>query len=482
MPETNNPHKPQPDFQEPRKISELFDEFGVAVRNWFRELTNLDEGVDREGTIIAIRKNRRIRGANAWLLICSIMIASLGLSLNSPAVIIGAMLISPLMSPILGVGLGIAINDREMLTISMQHFVVAIAIALVVSFLFFSIPVVNGVTNEIESRTQPTLLDGLVAIFGGLAGIISITRKEKGSALPGVAIATALMPPLCVSGFGLATRDWSIALNAFYLFFLNSFFIAVTAYLVIRFLRFPMRSYMDEFEARRVRAGLTFFSILITIPSVIILFNTIQKKAEEQKIADFVAYYFQGPDKDPTCIEYRIMGDTARELVLQLVGKNIDEDSIQVYRQHLDSIGFPDLELSLQQGAEVSLVDLREVESSIRNMDNLLNNMEEASRINRERLKTYDELIASDSLRFFLPSTDRMSPLIAAAFPDLERLGFARVMETDLKSSGQEMPYLLVKWSRRLGPQAMRREEVKLYKFVKTSTELDTLVILRYNP
>ncbi|MCB0625235.1 MAG: DUF389 domain-containing protein, partial [Saprospiraceae bacterium] len=177
------------------------------------------EGLDREGTIVDIKNNKRMRGANAWLLMCSIMVASLGLDLNSPAVIIGAMLISPLMSPILGIGLAVGINDREMLTISLQHFGIAIGIALATSFIYFQLTPLGDVTSEIEARTAPTFLDVLVAFFGGIAGIISGSRRDKSNAIPGVAIATALMPQLCDTGFGLDNGEWEIMLNYFYLFF-----------------------------------------------------------------------------------------------------------------------------------------------------------------------------------------------------------------------------------------------------------------------
>ncbi|HKK79877.1 MAG TPA: DUF389 domain-containing protein, partial [Phaeodactylibacter sp.] len=195
-----NPNTPTP----PRRPREVFSELWKALKEWFRSLLDLREGLDREGTIVAIRTNKRMQGANAWLLGCSIMIASLGLDLNSPAVIIGAMLVSPLMSPILGIGLGVAINDKDAMFTAMRHFAIAIVIALVTSTFYFFITPFGNMTEEIQSRTSPTFLDGLVAIFGGFAGIISSTRKDKTNAIPGVAIATALMPPLCVTGFGIA--------------------------------------------------------------------------------------------------------------------------------------------------------------------------------------------------------------------------------------------------------------------------------------
>jgi uncharacterized hydrophobic protein (TIGR00271 family) len=164
------------------------------------------------------------------MLICSIVIASIGLSQNSQAVIIGAMFISPLMSPILGIGLSVGINDMETLKNSLLHFSIAIVIALLTSWIYFELTSFDDFTNEIKSRTAPTFLGILVAIFGGVAGIVSFARKDVSTTLPGVAIATALMPPLCVAGYALANSHWKMASKSFYLFFLNSFFVALSTY------------------------------------------------------------------------------------------------------------------------------------------------------------------------------------------------------------------------------------------------------------
>jgi uncharacterized hydrophobic protein (TIGR00271 family) len=194
----STPNTPTPSpIKTNKSIGTLLKELWQATFQWFKDLLNLKEGANQEEMIkLEIRNNKKIRGSNAWLLMCSIMIASLGLDLDSPAVIIGAMLISPLMSPILGLGLGVALNDKKSLFIALQHFFVAILIALITSTLYFVVTPFGQLTPEIKARTAPTLLDGLVAVFGGLAGIISITRKNPSNAIPGVAIATALMPPL----------------------------------------------------------------------------------------------------------------------------------------------------------------------------------------------------------------------------------------------------------------------------------------------
>jgi uncharacterized hydrophobic protein (TIGR00271 family) len=219
MADQPSPISPIEDPKSTERIRRGASDLLIGITDFFRDLTDLRTGLDREGTIISIKNNKKMHGANAWLLMCSIMVASLGLDLNSPAVIIGAMLISPLMSPILGIGLSVGINDRNMLSIAIRHFGLSIIIALVTSFLYFKLTPLGEITDEISARTAPTFLDVLVAFFGGIAGIISGSRKDKSNAIPGVAIATALMPPLCVTGFGLAKQEWEIMINSFYLFF-----------------------------------------------------------------------------------------------------------------------------------------------------------------------------------------------------------------------------------------------------------------------
>ncbi len=189
-------------------------------------------------TVREIDANIEIKGYNIWILVCSALLASIGLDTNSTAVIIGAMLISPLMSPILGVGLGFGINNRQMLERSGRNLLIATIASLLASWLYFAFTPLGEITPEISGRTKPTLLDVLVAFFGGVAGVVSGSRKEKTNAIPGVAIATALMPPLCSAGFGLAKMEWTVFLGAFYLFFINAVFISLSTYLIVRYLKF----------------------------------------------------------------------------------------------------------------------------------------------------------------------------------------------------------------------------------------------------
>lgn len=206
----------------------------------------LHEKEDYSIVIDSIGKGAVFKGTNLWVLIFAIFIASLGLNINSTAVIIGAMLISPLMGPIMGIGLSVGINDLPLLKKSLYNYLVATVTALITSTVFFLVSPLNEAHSEILARTSPNIYDVLIAFFGGLAGIVATASKNKGNVIPGVAIATALMPPLCTAGYGIATLKLDYAIGAFYLFIINTVFIALSTFITSRFLSFPFTHLPDE--------------------------------------------------------------------------------------------------------------------------------------------------------------------------------------------------------------------------------------------
>lgn len=453
--------------------------FGRAVHIWFKDLIDLRVGLDREGTIEFIKSSKMMRGANTWLLMCSIMVASLGLDLGSPAVIIGAMLISPLMAPILGIGLGVAINDRYSLFLAIRQFSIAILIAILTSTLYFLITPLGSLTAEIQARTAPTFLDGLVAVFGGLAGIISISRKEPSSAIPGVAIATALMPPLCVTGFGIANGNWLITLNSFYLFFLNSFFIALTAFLIIRLLRFPLKERLDEQQGRRTRLIIILFSIIITVPSAYLLYKIWQKRNDEIKIENFVQQHFNTGSRT-TCLGYSLIKqDTSRQLILQLLGEYIPEDSVEIYQSQLASVGLHPLRFTLIQNTDVGLDQVTRMQLQLSNMNALVERLQQttANRAGQTQfvsnIQTIQTIAAQDSILF-----SNLSKEVKVLFPTITELRFARMRKTNFQDTPiVPIPTYLVRWK---VARSRAEEESKLREFFKVRTQLDTFEILAY--
>ncbi len=468
---------------EPKKdVKSLFSEFLDALVEWFADLINLQEGMDREGTIVAIRTNKRIRGASAWLLMCSIVIASLGLDLNSPAVIIGAMLISPLMSPILGVGLGIAVNDKEGAFISLQHFTVAILIALFASTLYFLITPFGELTPEIEARTAPTLLDGLVAVFGGVAGIISVSRKDKSSAIPGVAIATALMPPLCVTGYGLANANWQVALNSFYLFFLNSFFISTSTFLIIRYLQFPLKTYLDEDEGRRTKLILAIFSLILILPSAKILYDLYGQRQDERKVEAFISDHFTGTNGTQS-LDYRLIRkDSTNRLVLQLLGKAVAEDSVKQLENKLPNYGLRNTKLTLIQSSGISVEELDRLQLEFSN--DLEKIEKRLTGADSEKTNTQRELealrVKLDSLQRDTIAFEKICNQAKAVFPELRELSYGKITQSRFDSTSTLLPTFLIKWEPSKPRSQRRIDEKKLYGLLKYAAELDTFQMVSY--
>ena len=266
-----------------------------SLFSFFKKTLDFKSQTDRDSTIISIKNDVSIQGATAWILICSIFVASVGLNANSIPVVIGAMLISPLMGPILGFGMAIAINDIETLKKSTLNFIVMVLLSVFTAFLFFSFFPLREESSELLSRTKPDIRDVLIAFFGGLALIIARTKKGTvSSVIFGVAIATALMPPLCTVGFGLATRNFDYSLGAMYLFLINTLYIILATYLVIKFLGFPMINYANSRKRLLISRVIAFFSILMIIPALFTFFGVLNKSNFETSANNFLRNEFKG--------------------------------------------------------------------------------------------------------------------------------------------------------------------------------------------
>lgn len=247
-------------------------------KNFFRDLLDIRNETDQDATVESIKADINFRGHTSWILICSIFIASVGLNANSTAVVIGAMLISPLMGPILGIGLSLAINDVDTLKRSVKNFAVMVGLSILTAFLFFKFFPLRDASSELLARTAPDIRDVLIAFFGGLALVIA--RAKKGtiaSVIYGVAIATALMPPLCTVGFSLAIANFNYAAGAMYLFTINTIFIALATFLVLKVLKFPMVEYADSSKRKRLSRFVSILAVLVMIPAGYTFYKVWQK-------------------------------------------------------------------------------------------------------------------------------------------------------------------------------------------------------------
>ncbi|MEL1245510.1 DUF389 domain-containing protein [Flavobacterium sp. DGU11] len=257
----------------------------------FRTIFNLSEGEDdKVKTLDTISRNITFKGANLWILACAILVASVGLNVNSTAVIIGAMLISPLMGPIVGAGFALGIYDYTLLKRSLLNLLIATIVSLSVSTIYFFISPFKDVQSELLARTSPNIYDILIAFFGGIVGVIAMTRVEKGNHIPGVAIATALMPPLCTAGYGLATGQWAFFFGAFYLYSINCVFIGIATFLIIKYLKYPPKKQVNEKQQKQVKFIITTLIVIMLLPSSYLAWSLYReqqfKKSSDKFIED----------------------------------------------------------------------------------------------------------------------------------------------------------------------------------------------------
>lgn len=326
-----------------------------GLQVFLHDLFDLHEDKERDSKAIAdIRKGVEFKGTNLWILIFAIIIASVGLNVNSTAVIIGAMLISPLMGPIMGIGLGAGINDFELIKKAFFNLSIAVAISILTSALYFLITPLHEAQSELLARTNPTLWDVMIAFFGGLAGIVASSRKEKTNAIPGVAIATALMPPLCTAGYALANGNLYFFAGAFYLFFINSVFITFATFLIVRFLNYPKKKFEDPATEKHVKRLIGFFVVLTLTPSVYLAYHLVQKTLYEQNARQFIAVEFNSIEREVIHKEFFFGADSAA-IEVTLYGKPLEKAEIKAIERQLPVFNLGHVHLIINQGYKEEL-------------------------------------------------------------------------------------------------------------------------------
>ena len=299
------------------KLKDFFDLHG--------DIASIQEITER------INAGVRFRGTNLSVLMLAIFIASIGLNMNSTAVIIGAMLISPLMGSILGIGYGLARYDSTYSRSSAGSLLAQVIISVAASTLYFFLTPIDGPSSELLARTSPAIWDVLIAVFGGLAGIIGVTRKEGGNVIPGVAIATALMPPLCTAGYGIATGVMAYTVGALYLFFINSFFICLTAFIVLKIIDIPSKIERNSVEFSRQKRYLMAFAVLITLPSCFFAYQSVQKNLENEQAKIYIEENFKAPPR--LAISYTLDNEKKMLTVFTIAG--ISEDDLTALTEKL---------------------------------------------------------------------------------------------------------------------------------------------------
>ncbi|MFV0290624.1 MAG: TIGR00341 family protein [Mangrovibacterium sp.] len=320
----------------------------------------LDSELENPETIHEeIKKGIVFRGTNLWILIFAIVVASVGLNMNSTAVIIGAMLISPLMGPINGMGYSIATFDFELFKKSIKNFSFAILASLVASTIYFALSPVSTAHSELLARTSPTIYDVLIALFGGLAGIVAISSRQKGNVIPGVAIATALMPPLCTAGYGIATGQFSFFFGAFYLFTINTIFIALASVWVSQLLKFPIRNLVDDKQKKKINRIITCVILVVFLPSVFFGYNLVKKEHFTQKAGQFISNVsiFEG--------NYLLKHDVdnkEKKITLVYGGAALSEEQKENIKQKAKDFDLPEAFVVIQQGLSIGHLNEENVE------------------------------------------------------------------------------------------------------------------------
>ncbi|TGE25251.1 DUF389 domain-containing protein [Hymenobacter aquaticus] len=394
---------------------------------WLRGRFDLVHDMADPADIVAnVEEGVSFRGTNLWVLMFAILVASVGLNVNSTAVIIGAMLISPLMGPIVGIGFGAATVEVDLVRRGLKNLLIAAGISLLISTLYFRLTPLTDAGSELLARTQPTAWDVLIALFGGAAGAVGLTRRSRGNTIPGVAIATALMPPLCTAGYGLATAHWGYFLGALYLFFINSVFISLATFLVARLLPLPRHTFVSPQRARRVQLTIWALALLTSIPSVYLGARIVQRTVFAHNAQQFVDEQLNLPG---TFVVTRRIEADARTINVLLSGETLTRAQLLAARSQLARYRLPDARLTVRQGlAQLDSADAQTMRNSL---------LEDVRSRNEQTLAGYDTRLAQlqqvltqadNPAVTGLPTGPALLKEIQVEHPAVRQLGLSRLV------------------------------------------------------
>ncbi len=399
-----------------------------AVKSFLREYLDLRKDKDNElETIDSIRKGVEFKGANLWILIFAIFMASLGLNVNSTAVIIGAMLISPLMGPIMGVGLSVGLNDFELMKRSLKSFLITTAFSVTTATVFFLFTPIAEAQSELLARTSPTIYDVFIALFGGLAGVVALSTKEKGNVIPGVAIATALMPPLCTAGYGLASGNLIYFLGAFYLYFINSVFISLATFIGVRVMHFQQKEFVDKKREKTVRKYIILIVVLTMCPAVYLTFGIIKSTFYETAANHFIntELNFENTQVLDKKISYE-----HREIRVVLIGPEVPEASIALARSKMKQYKLEETKLVVLQGMNNDAMDISSIRAMV--MEDFYKNSEQRLQEQQKKISSLEKNLEK------YKSYDEMSrtiiPELKVLYPSVTTVSISHTLETTVDS------------------------------------------------
>jgi uncharacterized hydrophobic protein (TIGR00271 family) len=409
---------------------------------------------DQKKVLENILSNISFRGSNLWILACAIVIASVGLNVNSTAVIIGAMLISPLMGPIVGAGFGLGMYDFELVKKSIKNLAIATIVSLIVSTLYFYISPFKEVQSELLARTSPNIYDVLIAFFGGLVGVIAVTRVEKGNPIPGVAIATALMPPLCTAGYGLATGNYLFFGGALFLYTINCVFICIATFIIVKYLNYPIAKQIDLKHQKKVKQGITALLLIMIIPSVYFAYRLFDEKKYIQRTEEFIENEF--PQKDFTLIYKKTDYNSNPKIIeLAFLSKKFSTLEIKTLNQKLKEYDLLNTQLLIKQDT----FDLK---------NDILNTINNHKKTGDNK----DELILQlqKKITDFQTNNTKVSKEAVILFPEIKPIAI-----TQYSGKDKTIPVLLYKSKTELNMDSKK----KLVVWLKQRLEKDSVEVYR---
>jgi uncharacterized hydrophobic protein (TIGR00271 family) len=459
----------------PENTPQDFRSIWRDFKDFLSKVLDIRHDTDKSGTIEDVKNNISMQGHTAWVLVFSILIASIGLNTSSTAVVIGAMLISPLMGPILGVGLSIGINDIDTLRRSFVNLGVMIGLSLITSFLFFKIPIFQNETPELMARTSPDVRDVFIAIAGGLALIVALSRRSKQTnTIAGVAIATALMPPLCTAGYGLAIGNFEYFFGAMFLFTINTIYIALATFLIVKFLRFPMVKYINSAKRKRIAQLASFVAILVFGFSVIQFYQLFQKDQFVQKANSFIQEMKNDGisiiDEDDKNINY-----DKNSIKLVLYGKTLNSTEIEQWEEKLTDYGLPTTTLNIQQGTDDS-----DIRAEVQNLTDLYSRNQQIISSRDEKIKQSEDkikLLEAELNTYYKVPFSTISQEAKINYTGLKTLSYANVISTNFKSTDTLVVFTTT-WYDSI-PNNNQEQEQKLKDWLKIRLSLDTLKVVR---
>ncbi|MAX79307.1 MAG: TIGR00341 family protein [Crocinitomicaceae bacterium] len=456
-----------------------FLKFIVNLWNYVKHLMNLKDGADIDQTIEGIKRDIDFKGHSIWILIASIFIASIGLNVNSAAAVIGAMLISPLMGPILGAGLAIGTNDFEVLKRSLRSFATAVIVSIITSTIYFLLSPISEAQSELLARTKPTILDVFIAIFGGLAGIIAGSRREKSNVIPGVAIATALMPPLCTAGYGLASGQFNYFFGAFYLFLLNSIFICMSTYLIVRYLEFPKKAFIDPVREKKVKRYIVATVLAIVLPSAWLFVDVIRESYFRTRATQFISenLNFDKTDIMSSKITY---GDTSH-IDIYLVGDKLEDDVVNNLEKRMLSYGLDKSVLEIHQ-AGASEKDFSSLSREVR-----VGVIEDLYRKNENSIKQKDSLIQvlSSELQNLKSDTIPFASIqgeIRVNYDGVKDVSYAKLVTSNRANLIDTIPTFILSWDNENTPLEKATKRVKIENWLKIRLKDPKVQVINFTP